>query len=186
MIAPQDDLQDRDDLPAGGRGRALGRLARRPGLRQFIKFGIVGVSSSLINFGLSNLFHYRLGWPLIPALTLAFFLSVLNGFFWNRRWTFKEARGKPAHTQSLQFLLVNVVGWLLNTSIVVLIILSYRSQGRGLASSPDELHRILTAMFTNTGRQEYGPLLFNAALLVATAVVVFWNFFANRLWTFKH
>lgn len=161
-------------------------LAQRRGVRQFVKFGIVGASNSIIYFVLSNLFHYKLDWPLIPALSTAFFLSVLNGFFWNRKWTFREARGKPAHTQSLQFLVVNIIGWLLNTSIVVVIILSYKSHGRGLFDNSDEARRIVTAMFTNMGRQEYGPLLFNGALLVATGVVVFWNYFANRLWTFKH
>ena len=162
----------------------LKSLAQRPGVRQFVKFGIVGASNSVINFGLSNLFHYKLDWPLIPALTTAFFLSVLNGFFWNRHWTFKEARGKPAHTQSFQFLLVNIVGWMLNTSIVVLIIASVK--GHGLLGNTAEFHRIVSAILTNTGKHEYGPLLFNGALLAASAVVVFWNFFANRLWTFKH
>ena len=161
-------------------------LMQKRGVRQLVKFAIVGASSSVIDFGLSNLFHYKLGWPLIPALAVAFFLSVLNGFFWNRRWTFKEARGKPAHTQSLQFLAVNIVGWFLNTLIVVLVILSYKSHGRGLFDSSEQAHHVLVAMFTNTGRHEYGPLLFNGALLLATAVVVFWNFFANRFWTFKH
>ena len=162
----------------------LKSLVQRPGVRQFIKFGIVGASNSVIYFGLSNLFRYKLDCPLIPALTTAFFLSVLNGFFWNRRWTFKEARGKPAHTQSFHFLLVNIVGWLLNTSIVVLIIASVK--GHGLLGNPAEFQRIVNAILTNTGKHEYGPLLFNGALLAATAVGVFWNFFANRLWTFKH
>jgi len=175
MIAPENETT---------KATPLKHIAQRHGVRQFVKFGIVGASNSVINFGLSNLFHYKLDWPLIPALTTAFFLSVLNGFFWNRRWTFKEARGKPAHTQSLQFLLVNIVGWLLNTSIVVLIIASVK--GRGLLGDPEEFRRIVTAMLTNTGKHEYGPLLFNGALLAAAAVVVFWNFFANRLWTFKH
>ena len=161
-------------------------LIQKRGFRQLIKFAIVGASNSVINFGLSNLLHYKLGWPLIPAMTAAFFLSVLNGFFWNRHWTFKEARGKPAHTQSLQFLLVNIVGWLLNTTIVVLIVASVKSHGHALFGNPEELSHIVNAMLTNTGKHEYGPLLYNGALLVATAVVVFWNFFANRHWTFKH
>lgn len=161
-------------------------LAHRPGVRQFVKFAIVGASNSAINFGLSNLLHLKLGWPLIPALTVAFFVSVLNGFFWNRHWTFKAARGKPVHTQSLQFLLVNIVGWLLNTSIVVLIVAGVKSHGQALLGNPEELSHIVNAMLTNTGKHEYGPLLFNGALLAATGVVVFWNFFANRLWTFKH
>ncbi len=173
MIAPQ-------------KATPLNSLTQRRGVRQFVKFGIVGASSSVINFGLSNLFHYKLDWPLVPALTVAFFLSVLNGFFWNRHWTFKEARGKPAHTQSLQFLVVNIIGWILNTSIVVLIVAHFKSHGNGLFGNPAEFQRIVTAMVTNTGKHEYGPLLFNGALLIATGVVVFWNFFANRKWTFKH
>ena len=177
MIAPQNETP---------KAAALAQIAQKHGVRQFVKFGIVGISSSVINFGLSNLFHYKLGWPLVPALTLAFFLSVLNGFFWNRRWTFKEARGKPAHTQSLQFLAVNIVGWLLNTSIVVLIVAHFKSHGNGLFGDPAQFREIVLAMLTNTGKHEYGWLLFNGALLAATGVVVFWNFFANRFWTFKH
>ncbi len=164
----------------------LAQIAQKPGVRQLAKFGVVGVSSSVINFGLSNFFQYKLGWPLIPALSTAFFLSVVNGFFWNRRWTFKQARSKPAHTQSLQFLLVNVIGWLLNTTIVVVIVAYVKSHGRPLLSDTGELHRIVAAMLTNTGKHEFGPLVFNCALLAATFIVVFWNFFANRLWTFKH
>ena len=163
----------------------LNRITQQPGVRQFVKFGIVGTSNSIINFGLSNLFHYKLAWPLVPALTMAFFLSVLNGFFWNRRWTFKEARSKPAHTQSLQFLAVNMVAWLLSTTIVVSIIAHFISHGHGLFGDPEQFRRILSAVLTNSGKQEYGPWLFNGALLAATAVVVFWNFFANRFWTFK-
>jgi putative flippase GtrA len=44
-------------------------------------------------------------------------------------------------------------------------------------------------MFTNilTGHKgEYPALVTNAALFLATGIVVFWNFFANRHWTFKH
>lgn len=162
------------------------QLTQRRGVRQFVKFGIVGASSATINFGLSNLLHYGLDLPVVPALTVAFFVSVMNGFFWNRHWTFKEARGKPAHQQSLQFLLVNIVGWLLNTSIVVLIIAHFKSHGHGLFGDSQQFHDILAAVLTNSGKHEYGPLLFNGALLVATCCVVFWNFFANRRWTFKH
>jgi putative flippase GtrA len=35
------------------------------------------------------------------------------------------------------------------------------------------------------GKKKFGFWLLNGALATATCVVVFWNFFANRLWTFK-
>lgn len=161
-------------------------LHQRRGVRQFVKFGLVGASSTVINFTIFNVLYHVLNVSLVPSLTVAFFVSVLNGFFWNRRWTFKEARHKPAHTQSLQFLVVNIVGWLLNTSIVVLIVAHHRSGGHGLFGAPGQLQQIIFAILTGEGKQHYSFWLLNGALAIATGVVVFWNFFANKKWTFKH
>jgi putative flippase GtrA len=155
-------------------------LHQQHGTRQFVKFCIVGVSSTIINFGFFNLLYHKTAVGLVPSLTIAFFLSMLNGFFWNRRWTFRESRVNSAATQSLRFFAVNVVGWILNTSIVVLIVAHYQSGGN------DRFFDILAAVVAGQGRQHFGALLLNAALGVATCVVVFWNFFANRFWTFKH
>ena len=163
-----------------------GALAQRPGVRQFVKFGIVGASSTVINFLCVNLLYRVAGFSLVPSLTIAFLVSAMNGFFWNRHWTFKEARGKPAHTQSLQFLIVNIIGWLLNTSIVVLIVAHFTSTGQGLFGSERQLHQIVLAIVAGEGKKQYSFWLLNGALAAATAVVVFWNFFANRFWTFKN
>jgi putative flippase GtrA len=161
-------------------------FSQRRGVRQFIKFGIVGASSAVINFLCVNLLYRVAGLSLVPSLSIAFLMSAMNGFFWNRHWTFKEARGKPAHTQSLQFLIVNIIGWLLNTSIVVLIIAHFTSGGQGVFGSEHQLHQIVLAIVAGEGKKQYSFWLLNGALAIATAVVVFWNFFANRLWTFKH
>lgn len=159
---------------------------KRRGVRQFIKFGIVGASSTVINFAVTNLLYRVAGFPLVPSLTIAFLLSALNGFIWNRRWTFREARGKAIHAQSAQFLLVGIIGWFLNTSIVVLIVAHFTSQGGGMFGSERQLHEIVLAILAGEGKQRYSFWLLNGALAVATGIVVFWNFFANRFWTFKH
>ncbi len=164
----------------------LAELTRRRGVRQFTKFCIVGSSSFLINFVIFNLLYHKTRLLLVPSLTLAFLLSVFNGFFWNRRWTFREVSHKPAHKQSLQFLVVNVVGWFLNISIVVLVVAHHRANGHGFLGDPAQFQRIVFSIVAGEGRQHYSPLLVNGALLIASGVVVFWNFFANRHWTFKH
>ena len=161
-------------------------LHRRHSVRQFVKFCIVGSSSTVINFGVFNLLYQKIDLPLVPALTIAFLLSVLNGFVWNRHWTFKEAKHKAVHEQSVKFLAVNIVGWFLNTSIVVLIVAHFTSDGHGLFGSANEFNRIALAIVAGTAKQHYNRWLVNGALAIATFVVVFWNFFANRLWTFKH
>lgn len=162
-------------------------ITQNKGLRQFVKFGIVGVSSMIVNFLFLNLLYYKAHLLLLPSVTLAFVLSVGNGFIWNRRWTFKEARHQAAHHQYARFLAVNVVGWLLNTSIMVLIISHFASHGTGgIFGDLDNFKRIAMAVISGTGKHQYPPLVVNGSQLGAACVVVFWNFFANRLWTFKH
>lgn len=141
---------------------------KRRGVRQFIKFGIVGASSTVINFAVLNFALIALHFKDIPngrygAATLAFLISVVNGYVWNKRWTFKEAQAKAVHTQFTQFVLVNLVGLGLDLLLIRLI------------SVPLET-RFGFSLVVAT----------NIAQLFATGIVVFWNFFANRFWTFKH
>ena len=82
-------------------------------------------------------------------------------------------------------MLVNIVGWLLNTSIVVLIIASVKGHGLLFRTPSCTRHRMAPWLTRRQARVR--ALASNGAQLVAAAaVVVFWNFFANRLWTFKH
>lgn len=56
---------------------------------QFIKFGLVGISNTLI-----SLFIYYLcifcGVNYIMSNTLAFIISVINAYYWNNRYVFKN------------------------------------------------------------------------------------------------
>jgi putative flippase GtrA len=60
-----------------------------------------------------------------------------------------------------QFAIVSMIGLTLNDFIVV---------------------SLETAMGTWLGQPDWGYL---PAKIIATGVVVFWNYFANRMWTFK-
>lgn len=59
-------------------------------VKQFIKFGIVGVSNTLISLGVYYLCTFA--FELDPQLSnfSAFVVSVLNAYFWNARWVFKS------------------------------------------------------------------------------------------------
>jgi len=142
---------------------SLVRIAQKPGVRQLVKFGLVGFSSTIVNFAVLNLMLIVLHQNKYAAVTVAFLVSVINGYFWNRRWTFKNAPTKAVHTQFTQFLLVNLVSWGLDLLFVRLISVPLES----------DFH---ISMVKAT----------NLSQLVATGVLVFWNYFANRLWTFKH
>lgn len=64
-------------------------------LRQFIRFGIVGVSNTLIGYALNIgtlllLRPYGLSWDYYAANLVAFVLGVLWSFYWNNRFVFKQ------------------------------------------------------------------------------------------------
>jgi putative flippase GtrA len=160
-------------------------IVEHKGVRQFVKFGIVGATSATINFALTNILHHFLNVGLVWALTIAFVASVVNGFYWNRRWTFKEARGNSAGSQGVRFLVVNIIGWMLTISIVVFIV-AYVKSGNAVFVHPAQFKNLVVAIVLNKGRQQFGLMLVNGALAVATVFVAFWNFFANRFWTFRH
>lgn len=137
-------------------------LMAHPTLRRFLRFGVVGVSSTAIDLGLFYLLVTELGWQtrplLVAAKSISFALGVTNGFIWNRLWTFQATEGH-APTQYVKFVLVNLVGLALDNLVVLL-------------------------AFT-LGRP-YLPLrpLTLLAGLVAIPPVALWNFTAHSLWTF--
>jgi putative flippase GtrA len=57
-------------------------------LVQFVKFGIVGVSNTLLTFLVYTLLLKVFGVWYIAASAIGFVVGAVNGFLLNRRWTF--------------------------------------------------------------------------------------------------
>lgn len=58
-------------------------------VKQFVRFGIVGISNTAISLGIYYLLVY-LGSNYIIANTVGFIVSVLNAYYWNNRVVFKK------------------------------------------------------------------------------------------------
>ncbi len=129
-------------------------------LTRFVKFAIVGAVGAIIDFGLLNLLRGYFGWPLLLANTVSVSVAILSNFVWNRLWTFPESRSRKKRKQLPQFALINIIGLLINNLIVV-----------GLDA----------VLVPHIGE----PWSYNIAKAVAIGVVLFWNFGANRLWTYR-
>jgi putative flippase GtrA len=67
-----------------------GRLIGNPVLIQFLKFGTVGVSNTLITFAVYTVLLKVFGVWYLAASAIGFLVGATNGFLLNRRWTFKE------------------------------------------------------------------------------------------------
>lgn len=70
-------------------------------LLQFIKFGIVGISNSVVNYAvyvgsllLFRQFSLLANADYLCAQVVAFVLSVLWSFYWNQKYVFQQDKGK--------------------------------------------------------------------------------------------
>lgn len=63
---------------------------KKEGFLQFIKFGLVGVSNTVISEGVYFIVVF-FGGHYLPASFLGFVLSVLNAYYWSNKYVFKES-----------------------------------------------------------------------------------------------
>jgi putative flippase GtrA len=83
-------FSDGDDATHGAPRSLPGPLARlnAPMLVQFVKFGIVGVSNTLLAFAIYTVLLKVFGVWYLAASAIGFVVGAVNGFLLNRRWTF--------------------------------------------------------------------------------------------------
>lgn len=97
--------------------------AKAPVLAQITKFGAIGVANTVIDFGILNFLSLKFqifsGGGLTALNTIAFSVAVINSYFWNKRWTFKSEQNNSSR-QFIEFVIVSVIGALINTGIVYL------------------------------------------------------------------
>jgi len=139
-------------------------------LKRFFRFGIVGAIGSVIDFGFLNLFTIVFHLPYVLSSVFSFSLAVINNFILNRVWTFPGARKNPVVAQMLQFGLISVVGLLIRTPLLVW------------------LEKVLIPLAAKWVPNILTPTIVghNVGLAIAIGVVMLWNYFANRFWTFKN
>lgn len=147
--------------PLGSKGA---RLLGRPGVRQFAKFCAVGASSTVVDTSIFLFLSKGLGlwWTMAKIISFAF--GVTNGFIWNNRWTFNHLERTNTRKRYALFAVVNIVGLILALCIMKAVFVIH--YGKWDHPNPHR-NALLIAQF------------------IAIPIVVFWNFFANRKWTFK-
>jgi putative flippase GtrA len=87
-------------------------------LQRLARFLTVGAVGTFLDFGLLTLLK-TLGLPTLIANSASFTAGVVNNFTWNRLWAFADAKGADWRKQLAQFLLVSLVGLVLNNTIVL-------------------------------------------------------------------
>jgi putative flippase GtrA len=138
---------------------------------RFLKFAVVGVVGAVVDFGVANLLIKFASFPLVIAGTISFIAAIISNFLWNRYWTYPDSRSKTLFRQFLQFVLVSISGLFIRVPILSLL-------------EPVML-RILTSFSFQLPFLTLDFLAKNFTLAVAVIIVMFWNFFVNRYWTYN-
>lgn len=162
---------------------AAGRFGINPKeAERFAKFLIVGTIGFIIDFGTLTFLVEVVDLPglvaentpfselfgLVLANTISFSLAVVSNFTLNRFWTYPESRGIRKRIQLPQFTSVSIAGLLINNIIFALSVPLFDALISSVAFIPNAIDAYIPAK------------------ILATIVVLFWNFFVNRYWTYRH
>jgi putative flippase GtrA len=142
--------------PRGADRSLLRRVRERRGVRQFVKFGIVGASGFVVNLIIFTLLqrvvpNHTAAGPYYAVYSIAFLSGGVSNYFLNRVWTFRSTG--HAGKEAAQFLSVSVMALLVGL-VVSAIVAPYLGHG----------HR---------------------TWFVATLSGIVVNFFVNKYWTFR-
>jgi putative flippase GtrA len=136
---------------------SISSIAERRGVRQFVKFGIVGFSGFIVNLVIFTLLqrvdpNHPLPSHYYVIYSIAFLGGGVSNYWLNRIWTFRSTG--HAVREGAQFLTVSVI------ALAVGLVVSW-----------------LVAPYLGHGHKTW---------FVATVAGIFVNFFVNKYWTFKH
>jgi putative flippase GtrA len=137
---------------------------------RFLKFLAVGVIGAVVDFGIMNLFSKVFGMTLTLAGTISFICAIISNFIWNRYWTYPDSRSRPIARQLVMFFIVNVAGLVIRLPILHFLETPIRRLFEGLS-----LNLPLSPEFIGK----------NLTLAIAVFIVMLWNFFVNRYWTYN-
>jgi dolichol-phosphate mannosyltransferase len=77
---------------------------------QLIRFATVGASGYVVNLAVFAACVHGVGIDYRAAAVLAFMVSVVNNFWWNRHWTFDAKHERPIF-QAVRFFTVSLVAF---------------------------------------------------------------------------
>jgi len=150
--------------------------------KRFIKFALVGISGTVVDFGVFNILTTLFNMAgifsvfsveaVIISSVLSFIIAVFNNYHWNRNWTYPESKRLAHSDQLLKFGTVSLIGLIIRTPMFAWIREPLTNFTAGLIGETFFLPPEIVGQ--------------NIALATVIVVVLFWNYFINRMWTYKN
>jgi putative flippase GtrA len=87
-------------------------------VHEVAKFGVVGGIGFVVQLSVQNALHSGAGVGAITSVVIGYIVATVVTFVGNRHWTFKHRRGKGLRHETITFVLLNVVGIVIQVGIV--------------------------------------------------------------------
>ena len=142
-------------------------FTRWSSLVQFSKFCVISFSNLMIDFGILNLLIYYSGvaegvlYSVFKAAS--FLLANVNGYAWNKFWTFRSREVEGWLKQFIRFFAVVGVGLVINVTVASYVVAEFGGSGGSISST----------------------LWANIGAAVSLVFTLFWNFFGLKYLVFE-
>jgi putative flippase GtrA len=133
---------------------------------QITKFGAVGAANFAVDIGILNLLIFlsgtAVGVAYIAFKVISFTFAVTNSYIWNKIWTFKKVDSKDTSKEFMQFIMVSVIGLILNAVVAGFLVIVVGPMGE-----------IKVKTWASV------------SAAIASICVMAWNFVGYKFWVFK-
>jgi putative flippase GtrA len=134
---------------------------KHPVYLEFFKFSVVGLTGTAVDFGIYAILTRLAGFYFLHATAISVFIAIINNFLLNKYWTFKKGQSGRGGSEYVKFFIVSIINYFINIGITFVIV-KY-SHGEAIFGTYNDFF----------------------AKVVAIAIVLFSNYFGNKMWTFK-
>ncbi len=140
---------------------------------QIIKFSLIGVLNTTVDLLILNImatiFTITAGTGFAIIKSCSFIGAVVCSYFANKYWTFDDKSKRDRVKKFSQFLLVSLIGMLINVSVATIVVTSFKLP----------INNILQlAVLTDR-------VWINLGALTGTAVGLIWNFVGYKFFVFR-
>lgn len=144
----------------------IAKVNNRLGFFQLGKYGVIGVMNTFLNAGIYNVLIFATniaaGLILDIFFVIAFIITVINSFLWNKYWSFEEKKTDAVGREAANFFGVSAVVALINIAV---------------------LHVIVNVVGAPAGIDQ--KIWANIALVFTIVIAFFGNFFGYKFLVFK-
>lgn len=152
-------------------------------MKQILKFGVVGGLAFLIDFVVYSLVLYFINWEndYLIAGFMGFSISLIFNYFASMAFVFQRKDNADKKKEFLIFLILSLIGLGINTLVLWVCMDIIYSNVAWYSNMMDTLYHVFRKLVALVGVREPRDLASLVAKVIATAIVMIYNFISRKM-----